>query len=105
MEYLRMSGYETRFEKKQDAEPNIIGAEYSGRGTHIEVGCEASRASVDIHENIFGEIESITIRVEDGDEKAEIYLSNELARFVVGAVERFLAKKTGVKKEEFVKIC
>lgn len=79
MEYLRMSGYETRFEKDQDAEPNMIGAEYSGRGTHIEVGCEASRATVDIHENIFGEIESITIRVEDGDEKAEIYLSNKLA--------------------------
>lgn len=72
--YLRMSGYETRFEKDQDAEPNMIGAEYSGRGTHIEVGCEASKATVDIHENIFGEIESITIRVEDGRKGGDLPL-------------------------------
>ena len=95
MEYLGMSGYETRFEKDQDAEPNMIGAEYSGRGTHIEVGCEASKATVDIHENIFGEIESITLRVESGDEKAEVYLSKKLAQFVVKAIKRFLSERPG----------
>lgn len=106
MRYLRWYGYETRFDEEQDAEPNMIGAEYRGRGTHIEVGCEAITASVDICENIFGEIESITVKVVNEGESEEVYLSKGVARFLVKAIQKFLAdREEGTERVELVEIC
>jgi len=93
MGYLRHYGYETRFDEEQDAEPNMIDAEYNGKGSHIEVGCEAITASVDIYENIFGEVESITVKVANEGESKEVYLSKGVARFLVKAIQKFLADR------------